>query len=29
MYGNALLNGLDYGRYPSPRIVTFGVNVQF
>ena len=29
MYGNALLNGLDYGRYPSPRIVTFGINVQF
>lgn len=29
MYGNALLNGLDFGRYPSPRIVTFGVNVQF
>ena len=29
LYGNALLNGVDYGRYPSPRIYTFGLNVQF
>jgi hypothetical protein len=29
MRGNALLNGVDYSRYPSPRIYTFGVNVQF
>lgn len=29
MQGNALLNGLDYGRYPSPRIYTFGLNVAF
>lgn len=27
--GNALLNGVDYGRYPSPRIYTFGLNVSF
>ncbi len=27
--GTALLNGVDYSRYPSPRIYTFGVNVQF
>jgi hypothetical protein len=24
-----LMNGLDYGRYPSPRIYTFGLNVSF
>ena len=29
MRGNALLNGVDYSRYPSPRIYTVGVNVQF
>lgn len=29
MYGDALMTGLDYGRYPSPRIYTFGVNVSF
>jgi hypothetical protein len=29
MYGDALMNGLDYGRYPSPRIYTFGLNVSF
>ena len=29
MYGDALMTGLDYGRYPSPRIYTFGLNVQF
>ena len=27
--GNALLNGVDYSRYPSPRIYTIGVNLQF
>ncbi len=27
--GNALLNGVDYSRYPSPRIYTVGVNLQF
>lgn len=29
MYGDALMSGLDYGRYPSPRIYTFGLNVSF
>jgi TonB-linked SusC/RagA family outer membrane protein len=29
MYGDALMNGLDYGRYPSPRVYTFGLNVSF
>lgn len=29
MYGDALMSGLDYGRYPTPRIYTFGVNVSF
>ena len=29
LYGNALYNGVDYGRYPSPRIYTFGMNVSF
>lgn len=29
LWGNALMNGVDYGRYPSPRIYTFGVNVTF
>lgn len=27
--GTALLNGVDYSRYPSPRIYTVGVNLQF
>jgi TonB-linked SusC/RagA family outer membrane protein len=27
--GNILLNGYDNGRYPSPRIYTFGLNVDF
>ena len=27
--GTALLNGVDYSRYPSPRIYTVGLNVQF
>ncbi len=29
MYGDALMSGLDYGRYPSPRIYTFGLNITF
>ncbi len=29
MYGDALMSGVDYGRYPSPRIYTFGVNISF
>ncbi len=29
MYGDALMSGVDYGRYPSPRIFTFGLNVSF
>src|SRR5574344_30557 len=29
MYGDALMTGLDYGRYPSPRIYTFGLNISF
>jgi len=29
LWGNLLMNGIDYGRYPSPRIYTFGVNVSF
>ncbi|MBR1541886.1 MAG: TonB-dependent receptor [Bacteroidaceae bacterium] len=27
--GTALLNGVDYSRYPSPRIYTVGLNIQF
>ena len=26
---SALLNGFDTGRYPSPRVYTFGINVGF
>ncbi len=29
MYGDALMTGVDYGRYPSPRIYTFGINLSF
>ncbi len=29
LWGDALMNGIDYGRYPSPRIYTFGMNLQF
>lgn len=29
LWGNALMNGIDYGRYPSPRIYTFGLNITF
>lgn len=29
LWGNNLMNGVDYGRYPSPRIYTFGLNVSF
>ncbi len=28
MQGDALLNGVDYSRYPSPRMYTFGVNIS-
>jgi len=28
-YQNSLLTGVDNGRYPSPRIYTFGLNVSF
>lgn len=28
-YGNALLGGVDFGRYPSPRVYTVGLNVAF
>jgi len=26
---NPLLQNIDYGRYPSPRVVTFGLNAEF
>jgi TonB-linked SusC/RagA family outer membrane protein len=26
---NPILANIDYGRYPSPRIITFGINAQF
>lgn len=26
---NPILSNIDYGRYPSPRIITFGINAQF
>lgn len=29
LWGDALKNGIDYNRYPSPRIYTFGLNVSF
>lgn len=29
LYGNQLYNGIDYGRYPSPRIYTFGLTATF
>ena len=29
IYGDALMTGVDYGRYPSPRIYTFGLNISF
>lgn len=29
MWGDALMTGVDYGRYPSPRIYTMGVNISF
>ncbi len=29
LWGSTLMNGVDYNRYPSPRIYTFGVNVSF
>ena len=29
LWGDVLKTGIDYGRYPSPRIYTFGLNVSF
>ncbi len=29
LYGQALYNGIDYGRYPSPKIYTVGLNFSF
>ena len=29
LWGDMLKNGVDYGRYPSPRIYTIGLNVSF
>lgn len=29
LWGNTLYNGIDYGRYPSPRIYTFGLTATF
>jgi len=29
LWGNTLMNGIDYGRYPSARTYTFGINVSF
>ncbi len=29
LYGDALKNGIDYGRYPSPKIYTVGLNLAF
>ncbi len=29
LYGDALYTGIDYGRYPSSRAYTFGLNVSF
>ncbi|KAB4160902.1 TonB-dependent receptor, partial [Bacteroides uniformis] len=29
LWGNTLYNGIDYGRYPSPRIYTFGLTASF
>lgn len=26
---NPILQNIDYGRYPSPRVITFGLNAQF
>ena len=26
---NPVLSNIDYGRYPSPRIITFGINAEF
>lgn len=28
LWGDALKNGIDFNRYPSPRIFTFGVNIS-
>lgn len=29
LWGNALMNGIDYGRYPSPRMYTLGLTMTF
>ena len=29
LWGNSLMNGIDYGRYPSPRMYTFGLTMTF
>jgi hypothetical protein len=26
---NPILQNVDYGRYPTPRVITFGLNVEF
>jgi hypothetical protein len=26
---NPILQNIDYGRYPTPRIITFGLNAEF
>jgi hypothetical protein len=26
---NPILQNIDYGRYPTPRTITFGLNVEF
>ena len=26
---NPILQNIDYGRYPSPRVITFGLNAEF
>jgi hypothetical protein len=26
---NPILSNIDYGRYPSPRVITFGINAEF
>jgi hypothetical protein len=29
MNQNPILQNIDYGRYPTPRLVTFGLNAEF
>jgi len=26
---NPILQNIDYGRYPTPRVITFGLNAEF